>query len=50
MISTTSILQQTKAIAAIQISALKIVARFIVVLVVIYYGTFLDVLSGTRQD
>ncbi|MBP5975152.1 hypothetical protein HW132_21045 [Brasilonema sp. CT11] len=50
MVSTTSILQQTKAIVTIQISALKIVARFIVVLAVIYYGTLLDVLSGTRQD
>jgi hypothetical protein len=50
MISTTSRLKQAKAVADIQISTWKIAARFLVILVVIYYGTLLDVLSGTMQD
>jgi hypothetical protein len=48
MVSITPKLAQVKAIAAMRMT--KLAARVIVVLIVLYYGTLLDVLSGTKED
>lgn len=50
MLFITPILTQAKTVAAKQMSNLEIAARTIVVLIVIYYGTMLDFLSGTLED
>lgn len=50
MILTTLILTQAKVVVAKQMSNLEMAARAIVVLIVIYYGTLLDLLSGTQED
>jgi hypothetical protein len=50
MILTTPRLTQAKAVVAKQMSNLEMAARAIVVLILIYYGTLLDLLSSTQQD
>ena len=50
MVFITPILIQAKAIATKQMSYLEIAVRTIVALMVIYYGTMLDFLSGTLED
>jgi hypothetical protein len=50
MVVSTPIFIQAKAFAATQMSNLQIAAKAIVVVIVIYYGTLLDLLSGTKED
>lgn len=50
MVSITPKLAQVKAIAAMGMSNLELAARVIVVLIVLSYGTLLDVLSGTKEN
>lgn len=50
MVAIPRILTQAKAVAATQVSHLQIAATAIVVLILIYYGTLLDFLLGTKED
>jgi hypothetical protein len=50
MTLTTPILTKAKAVAVKQMSYLEIVAKSIIALIVIDYGTLLDLLSGTLED
>lgn len=50
MTLTTPILTKAKAVAVKLMSYLEILVRSIIVLIVIYYATLLDLLSGTKED